>query len=178
MKLKHKILGGIAGTTGMSAFSYAWSRVAHQQFREPVLLALLLEGKRNKKAKVDSNTKIIGWMLHYMVGAVFSLGYTKKVLKGKQKEGLGKGVLMGAMDGLLGVGIWKMVFSLHPKPPEIAQCRYFLHLFLAHLVFGLCTSKALLYLEGEGINLIESSQEAKKKIDLSKEKRTALSENS
>ena len=137
----------MAGTTAMSLFSYGWSGLSKKQFREPVLLSLLLKGKRNKRAKTGIKVNLAGWGLHYMTGALFSLGYTDKLLKGRKSRSLIRGTMMGGLDGVFGIAIWKTVLKLHPRPPKIDRTNYFLHLFLAHLVFGWFTSRTLLLLE-------------------------------
>ena len=137
----------MAGTTAMSIFSYLWSGLSKKQFREPALLSLLLKGKRNKRDETGAGASLAGWLLHYMTGALFSLGYTNKLLKGRKSLSIKKGTLMGGIDGIFGIGIWKTVLKLHPRPPKINRGRYFLHLFLAHLVFSFFTSRTLLSLQ-------------------------------
>lgn len=134
MNLLKPLIAGAIGTTFMTLYSYEYSRLRKKQFREPVLLAALLSGTRTSKKKKDF---LKGWMAHYLVGAVFSISY-QQFLKGKfsQHPALKSTVSGGAYGFLVGVPCWKTAFTFHPHPPRIAYREFYLHLVIAHLVFG------------------------------------------
>ena len=117
----------------MTLYSYGYSHFKGRQFREPVLLAHLLKGKEEAESKQDY---LMGWLAHYLVGAVFSTSYNA-LLKGRLiRNPRLKGVVAGGLYGLLGVAGWKCTFKLHPAPPKIDYNEYYRHLVIAHLVFG------------------------------------------
>lgn len=134
MNLLKPLIAGAIGTTFMTMYSYGYSRLRKKQFREPVLLAELLSGSSAPERKKDF---LKGWMAHYLVGAAFSISY-QQFLKGKfnQHPALKSIITGGAYGFFVGVPSWKAAFTLHPQPPKIAYREFYLHLVLAHLVFG------------------------------------------
>lgn len=126
------IVSGLTGTTFMTAFSYYVSAAKNENFREPQLLAIL--AKRMIPSLSRKEALIIGWKLHYDVGLLFVSCYAA-VWK-KSRPGILSGLLLGALSGLIGIAVWKTVFSLHPNPPRIKYGNYYGHLFVTHLVFG------------------------------------------
>ena len=46
-------------------------------------------------------------------------------------------VVMGAISGLVGIGIWIYTFVIHPNPPKVDFFGFFAQLFFAHIFFGL-----------------------------------------
>lgn len=133
MKILRPLVAGAVGTSFMTLYSYGYSHFRGKQFREPHLLADLLEGK----GRVDDRKEFLkGWLAHYLVGAAFSLTY-QHFLKGKFiKHPKAKSLLVGGLYGLLGVAGWRSTFGLHPAPPKIDYKEFYAHLVLAHLVFG------------------------------------------
>src|SRR5690606_14649653 len=84
---------------------------------------------RNKKANPA------GWLLHYVTGIGFVAGYRlwgKKFLRRPTPE---KVAAAGILNGILGITVWKTLFSLHPSPPRNNRIDYYGHLFTAHIIF-------------------------------------------
>lgn len=132
--LIHALLSGVAGTTAMTAFSYLVSQKQGRYFKEPEILNDLLYAL----LKVNRNDRepLPGFIAHYATGTFFATCYH---LLAKKKNGpsfVGNGLLFGLAFGLVGIGIWKAVFTLHPKPPSIHLRDYLAHLIVAHLIFG------------------------------------------
>jgi hypothetical protein len=135
-RVTEKILKGASeGTTLMTLYSYAISDARKKTFMEPDLLAILI--KRLFPSQKEKPAEIEGWMLHYVTGLAFTTVYHYLFSRTKLKPSLAKGIWLGAASGLLGSGIWKAAFTLHPAPPGINYKDYYLHLILAHMVFGL-----------------------------------------
>lgn len=126
------MIGGLAGTAAMSAFSYAVSKEKQENFLEPNIL-----GKMIYKALPqvgEKKAQIMGWVLHTVAGLVFSQAY-KKMLVGKPT--FLKGMLYGGTSGIPAVMLWNTLIELHPNPPkDVDKKKYFGHLLLAHIVFG------------------------------------------
>jgi hypothetical protein len=129
--------GALAGTSAMTLYSYVLSSKKNKQFREPELLAILL--KRLFPESKKSTTQMEGWILHYGVGLLFTAVYDRIWRKTKGPS-LPSSLLLGAISGLIGIGVWKKTFDLHPDPPSIHFKKYYGHLFVAHLVFGAFTA--------------------------------------
>lgn len=127
---------GITGTTVMTLFSYLYTYYRKKEFREPVVLARLLENLPFGKHLPRAGTHISGWLAHYLVGIIFAV-VEKNWLKNESVRKLPEsGVWTGAALGGLGIGIWEATFLVHPQPPKIHVRDYYLHLLLAHMLFG------------------------------------------
>lgn len=129
------VIGGLAGTAAMTAFSYAVSKEKRENFKEPNLLGDMIHTAVPKLGK--DKARIAGWVLHTIAGIAFSNAY-KKLLLGR-KPTLFKGLVYGATSGIPAIALWNYLFEIHPNPPKEAKVekkKYFNHLLLAHIVFG------------------------------------------
>lgn len=122
----------VTGTSAMTLFSYIISENKNKQFREPEILAQLIQRLFPNHHKIITHAE--GWFLHYAVGTMFCIAYDQ-LWKGK-KPTLSSGVLLGALCGLVGITVWKATLTLHPNPPAIDFKKYASHLLVAHLIFG------------------------------------------
>jgi hypothetical protein len=122
----------VPGTTGMTIFSILTSQKKQEQFREHEILAALLKiFPLNDKARMT-----LAWAGHYGVGMAFNTINQQLLKKLKSSPTLLNGILLGAVNGAVGITIWKLIFMLHPSPPNINLNKYLSHLMIAHLVFG------------------------------------------
>jgi hypothetical protein len=122
----------------MTLFSYLVSETKNENFREPELLAKLLHRIIPELKKEYSH--LAGWNLHYAVGIVFTIIYSILWKKTKLKPGLKTGFVFGGISGILAVIVWKLTFAIHPNPPKTSYKKYYRHLFVTHLVFGIFTA--------------------------------------
>lgn len=144
MKLLQIISSSIKGTTAMTLFSYLYSRGEHRQFREPVLLAHLLAGKKpNKEESLHKKHIIGGWALHYLVGISFLYSYNKLRQKGPLNKLPANGTVLGGLYGIVGIIGWQTAFYFHPDPPKIPFKHYYTHLIPAHMIYGHFAFKSL-----------------------------------
>lgn len=132
---KHNILSGaLVGTTAMTLFSYILSHIKESNFKEPELLALL--GHRLFPGTDKKLMRFAGWQIHYAVGLAFVSSYSWLWRKTRLKPTLTVGLLLGAISGIMGAFVWKLVFKIHPDPPEIEFKNYYRQLIAAHMIFG------------------------------------------
>jgi hypothetical protein len=117
MKVGNVLLAATVGTTGMTLFSYLVSRKKNKDFREPRLLGKMVYRAIPDIKKKDS--KVAGWILHCSTGLAFTTVYEILLEKTKLKSNVPDGIVLGLVNGVVAVGIWKAVFSLHPDPPQI-----------------------------------------------------------
>lgn len=145
-------ISGLAGTTAMTVFSYLVSQKQGKYFKEPEILNDLLY--RLLKVRRDRRRGAPGFAAHYTTGSLFSLIYNLFPKKKSPLEELGKGLLFGLAFGLIGIGVWKAVFRLHPNPPSVHVREFVGHLIVAHLVFGetVAATSALLRGRPHGLN--------------------------
>jgi hypothetical protein len=140
MKTKTILPPGITATTLMSIFSYTVSSSKDKNFKEPKLLAEMVEQFLPDKHKKMAAP--IGWVMHYTMGCLMTLVFQEVWKKTKTKPSFVLGVVSGLIGGVSGILIWKTVFKMHPTPPQIPFKRYYGHLLLAHLVFGISAALA------------------------------------
>lgn len=121
------------GTAAMTVFSYVLSLAVHSNFREPEILAILscrlFQGERRWLHA------IIGWVLHVIAGLAFVLAYMLMWNQSVVAPTLVNSVWIGAVSGVVAIGIWFTVFRLHPDPPQINYKGYYANLFFAHIIF-------------------------------------------
>ncbi len=134
MKISKIFISAIVGTSAMTLFSYLVSERKKKNFREPEILSELMETlpQRSPKAPVD----ITGWGTHYAIGMLFVVFYSELWEHTKIKPSVKTGAILGAVSGLAGVGGWQAMFELHPNPPAKNLKRYYYHLIITHIVFG------------------------------------------
>ena len=130
--MKRILKMSIFATSGMTLFSYVFSRMFNRKFLEPLLLNQLVFS--NKKA--SSKNHPAGFVAHYAVGTFFSALYYIYWKKTVPDPKALSGSVMGFLNGLLGVSGWHLFFVLHPNPPAIENRKYYIHLVFAHMVFG------------------------------------------
>ena len=128
------LFAGIVGTSAMTLFSYLVSERKNKNFREPELLGQLIERLPIKSS--NQSAHIAGWAIHYAIGISFMVCYSKIWEHTRSKPTLSSGALLGAVNGLVGVSGWKLMFEAHPNPPAKELKPFFGHLILAHVVFG------------------------------------------
>lgn len=124
----------LTGTTVMSAFSYIISQQEHKQFREPELLNKLVS--RMPLDVKTSKDSMVGWAIHYIVGLVFCTLYDRIWQRLTPAERMLVSIPLGALSGVIGAVVWKTTFQKHPFPPVIRYKNYYLHIVLAHVIFG------------------------------------------
>lgn len=134
-------LSTIAGTSAMTLFSYLISEANDENYKEPEVLGQLI--KRLPDGPSNEKARIAGWGGHYAAGLAFELIFNEVWEREWMKPSIASGALMGVTSGVAGIVAWKVAFDAHPNPPVKNLKKYFAHLMLAHVVFGV--SSALTY---------------------------------
>ncbi len=140
------IISSLVGTSAMTLFSYLASGVVNKNFREPEILGQLANRLPHGASK--KYAQVVGWCAHYATGILFEVVFSALWKRKKIKPSTASGAVLGAASGLAGVIVWKGVFEAHPNPPPKDLKRFFGHLVLAHVVFGVFS--ALTYKLAEG----------------------------
>lgn len=124
------------GIICMTAFSYFYSWLRKKPFREPELLNELMS-----RIHILPKTKVgkhpAGWIIHYAVGVLFVLSYSYLFRATEFKPTLLTYAILGFVSGIIGIIGWQATFRIHPDPPEIHFSEYYLHLLIAHIIFGI-----------------------------------------
>jgi hypothetical protein len=92
--------------------------------------------KRLQKDFTNEAAQIAGWCAHYGVTIVINAFYNALWKQKKLEPSFTSGALLGVAGGLTGIIGWKIVYEVHPNPPAKNLKRFFGHLMLAHVVFG------------------------------------------
>lgn len=133
------VVSGVVATTVMTAFSYLLSRGKSEQFREPELLNSLMA--RSDVIELNpSRNSLWGWFLHYMIGWLFVAIFYSIWHHGPFSPGIVSGGAMGLVAGIVGILGWQTMFALSANPPEIPLTQFYLHLLVAHILFGMAAA--------------------------------------
>jgi hypothetical protein len=136
-----KILySSLLATSAMTLFSYLYSIITNNNTREPELLAKLMHRLAPRKSLMQS--RYTGWLVHYSVGLLFAELYDQIWQKQSKNVNGRAGLIFGGLSGISAILIWKFTLAIHPFPPTVNFGSFALNLFLAHLVFGLCSALA------------------------------------
>lgn len=138
MKLSKIIIASLVGTSFMTLYSYYISKKEKQEFTEPVLLNKLIDRSENlpEIENKEEDSHPAGWLLHFGTGVGFMLCYYFLYKKALTSPSLSKGLLLGSASGLVGIGVWKIMFASNNNPPRNNRYRYYRQLFIAHIIFS------------------------------------------
>jgi len=138
MKTVEKIIiAGVVGTTFMTLYSYLKAKKENQEYVEPVMINKLIDNSGNLPAIPDEDNHPAGWALHYATGISFMAVYYLLWKKALAKPGLPKLLTIGALSGLTGIAVWKLLFAQHNRAPYNYRSGYYRQLFIAHIIFTL-----------------------------------------
>ena len=121
----------------MTLYSYMKAKKENQQYVEPVMINRLIDNSKNLPPLEHEESHLAGWGLHYATGIGFVTIYWligKKVLT---RPTVPKIITVGALSGLIGIVVWKMIFAQHERPPHNYRYGYYRQLFVAHIIFAL-----------------------------------------
>jgi glucan phosphoethanolaminetransferase (alkaline phosphatase superfamily) len=126
------LLYSIPATTAMTMFSIVYSEATNRNYIEPEQLSKTIKKLTNiNKPSAD----YMGWIAHYFVGFVFCSAYWA-IWRNNTNKYIRKGWALGLASGIIGVSIWKLVFSFQKRKPAI-ETEYYMQLVAAHIIFGM-----------------------------------------
>lgn len=129
------LLVSIGATSAMTWFSYAMSKNFRELYKEPVLLAFALEKMNLNRS--EQSKKTWGWLLHYVIGFLFVLGYHIIWVKDIVAISPLTALLLGVISGLIGIISWVFIFKITHHQPPIDFKGYYIQLFFAHIIFAI-----------------------------------------
>jgi hypothetical protein len=128
------LLVAVAATSAMTLFSYAISHSFRELYKEPVLLKHILI---KTKLELTYQTKeILAWLIHYLIGLAFILGYYFLWNKTSAQPSITTGLVLGAISGIIGILGWVILFKISNYKPKIDFKNYYIQLFFAHIIFA------------------------------------------
>jgi hypothetical protein len=126
----------IVSVLAMTFFSIIISKILKMELREHYLLAHLMHSIKKETRERHPNI-LKGWVLHFAVG-LFFLAFYELLWKITHLERTFLWALIfGIGMGFLGIAGWKLLFKIHPKPPNINYTVYYIQLVIAHIIFSL-----------------------------------------
>lgn len=106
--------------------------------RIPFLLGSLFSFRTRRTGEIDYSpaSRWVGTAVHYATGFVFLLIYALVWSMGWLQPDFFGAAAMGVLHGFVGCGIWSLAFRFFPVLAKMDVRQFFIHLFLAHLVFS------------------------------------------
>ncbi len=126
---------GIVATIAMTLFSYLFSYLANDNYKEPQLLNYLIDTLPSVKASI-CREHILGWTIHFSIGILFVAVYQILETLAVLDFSIISASIFGFIAGLVGIVGWSIGFAVHPSPPKINKLLFFLQLIIAHIIFG------------------------------------------
>lgn len=130
------LLATLVGTSLMTVYTYIAAETEEEPLKPPILLNRLISQSPNFKIAVTSR-HVLGWLLHYLVGLTFVLIYHLLWQYTYLEPVFLHGALMGLASGVAGISGWEVLFLMHSNPPKVNLKKYYFHLMIAHIVFGI-----------------------------------------
>ncbi|MGE8342589.1 hypothetical protein BSF41_16470 [Flavobacterium sp. ACN2] len=134
------ILISIVATSAMTWFSYAMSENFKELYKEPVLLSFAL--KKTNTSLSEESQKTWGWLIHYIIGFLFVMGYHIVWVKNILPISPLNALILGVISGVIGIFSWIIIFKMTNHQPPIDFKGYYIQLFFAHIIFAV-TATAL-----------------------------------
>ncbi|WP_299392095.1 hypothetical protein [uncultured Gelidibacter sp.] len=129
------IITWIVAVLCMTFFSAIWSAVSGNEFREPTLLSILMQ-KHPRIHVSEQSAYVWGWVIHFLFGVAFLLFYQLLWKFTNAPRTLVWSVIFGSVLGVLGILGWKILFSIVNFSSQFKYQQYYVHIFLAHIVFS------------------------------------------
>lgn len=139
MRWKDVAMTGVAGTLAKTAFSYLSSWKEKEQVSEPELLGTLCTGQTGRRGQVSESKEalVVGYLVHLLIGIGFAGTYHVLWRKRLARPNTVQGAWLGAVSGLLGLLGWRLLFSLHPRPPKVSLPAFLRNMLINHILFGM-----------------------------------------
>lgn len=128
------ILVSIGATSAMTWFSYVMSKNFQELYKEPVLLTFAL--KKTNISLSEKSQKTWGWLIHYIIGFLFVMGYQILWVKNILPVSPLNALLLGVISGVIGIFSWIIIFKMTDHQPPIDFKGYYIQLFFAHIIFA------------------------------------------
>ncbi|MAN58227.1 MAG: hypothetical protein CMC08_00140 [Flavobacteriaceae bacterium] len=139
MKLTTYLLLAPLVTLAMTLFSYLISFIRGKEFREPELLTVLIY-RYFEMPPLRGLANLPGWILHLVIGYLFLALYNGFFFLNEIEPTPGFTLMVGFALGVLGILGWKVIFTLHPNPPDIKFTEFYIQLLMAHIIFAFTAS--------------------------------------
>src|SRR4051812_33153420 len=105
--MKNPVLTGVLSTTAMTAFSYALSNAARDNWKEPELLNEFVREHRLAEK---------GWLLHFSMGCGWAIVY--KIWRRSVGSGMLSDLVFGSASGLIAIFSWRPILNSIPSAPK------------------------------------------------------------
>src|SRR3954465_8823720 len=112
------IIAGITGTLLMTGAMYLLSAVTGQNYKVVGILATMVTNHTTRKKGLTKFTSdiLMGVVLHYLIGIMFSFVYFYLWETGHVYPGIKSSIIFGLLTGIVAIVFWSSFIYLHPNP--------------------------------------------------------------
>lgn len=138
MNTLNLFVASVGATAFMSSYMYLISQYQGKAMRIPYLLGSLFSPRTRTLGEIDFTppSRCVGTAVHYATGFVFMMVYAFVWSMGWLKANIFGAAALGVLHGFAGCGIWSLVFKFFPVLTKMNVRQFFIHLFIAHLIFA------------------------------------------
>ncbi|PKL78494.1 MAG: hypothetical protein CVV25_11435 [Ignavibacteriae bacterium HGW-Ignavibacteriae-4] len=132
-KIKQAIIGGLVGTAVMTIVMMVAPMMGMPKMSPPHMLSMML-----------GVPAIVGWMMHFMTGVMFAMGYAFifiDIVK-KVNNNILKGVLFGLAAFIFAQIMMAVMGMMMPMPPmEGSKMLLMIASIMGHVIFGVTVTQ-------------------------------------
>lgn len=131
MEIFNAIIAGLLGTLVMTILMYLGPAMGMPKMDIIGMLGTMFTA-------TEGSARIIGTIVHFMMGAIFALIYAFLWNLGIGSSTWYWGLIFGAVHALIAIVMMPVMLRMHPRPPSMDfGPQMMLGLLMGHLVFGL-----------------------------------------
>jgi hypothetical protein len=131
------ILSGLFGTLAMTLFVNLAAAIFKKPFHVIEVLLRMMQRGENTDSRQTKNIKYaIALVVHYSIGVCFAYVFHFLLQQHVIELSWTNAILFGSLAGLIGILGWRIVFAIHPNPPQLELIHYLLVIWLGHLIFA------------------------------------------
>jgi len=136
------LISSLIATAVMTIFSFLFSAFFRREYQIPIVISHVLADLFRKKA--NPVYLACGWLGHFVIGIIFSSAFyfPHWARESRYDVSLMYGFAMGCAFGAIGCLLWRAVFYVTPFSKPLLPYGYYVHLYLAHILFAVALAIA------------------------------------
>ncbi len=137
MNVMHLFIASLAGTSAMTLFMYLLSFITGYRTQVINVLGTLITFQAGPDGELSKSLLAVsvGTITHYAIGFGFALVYGWLWAEDVLQPDWWSILILGTLSGILAVGFWGTVLTIHPRAPRVKRSAYLIAIFFAHYVF-------------------------------------------
>jgi hypothetical protein len=140
-------IAGIAATLGMSAFTAVGFYLVRAPYHVIRILGNMMRFKKVTPLMdiPPMSVYILTIIVHYTIGILFAISFALILRYDILDNSMIQSLFFGMVIGTIGIGGWKIFFSLHPAPPPVLLKNYLPVIWLGHLVMAIVLHYCIIF---------------------------------